>query len=122
MKDNQNRLLGRWGEEQAAHWMRRKGYRILAAGYRCRHGEIDLIAVHGKYICFTEVKMRRSDQFAQAREFVDFRKQEKLRITAERYLSEHPTELQPRFDVVEVYAKDGISTKNPQIIYLENAF
>lgn len=117
-----SRLLGRWGEEQAANWMRKKGYRIVAAGYRCRHGEIDLIATDRKYICFTEVKMRSSDKFAQAREFVDARKQEKIRITAECYLAEHPTQLQPRFDVVEIYAPAGISTKNPEIIYLENAF
>ncbi len=122
MRTDMSRLLGRWGEEQAANWMRKKGYRIVAAGYRCRHGEIDLIATDRKYICFTEVKMRSSDKFAQAREFVDARKQEKIRITAECYLAEHPTQLQPRFDVVEIYAPAGISTKNPEIIYLENAF
>ena len=118
----ESRLLGRWGEEQVANWLRKKGFRLLASGYRCRFGEIDLIAEDGKYICFTEVKLRRSAAFAQAREFVDARKQERLRLTAERYLSERPCALQPRFDVAEVYAPEGISTKNPQIIYLENAF
>lgn len=122
MRANTSRLLGRWGEEQAANWMRGKGYRIVAAGYRCRHGEIDLIATNRKYICFTEVKLRNSDKFAHAREFVDGRKQDRIRITAECYLAEHPTQLQPRFDVVEIYAPEGMSTKDPQIIYLENAF
>ena len=116
------RLLGRWGEEKVAEWMRQKGYRVVAAGYRCRHGEIDLIAEHGKYICFTEVKLRKSDLFAQAREFVDARKQERLRITAQHYLAETACGLQPRFDVAEIYAPDGIFTKKPKIIYLENAF
>ncbi|MCD8004036.1 MAG: YraN family protein, partial [Oscillospiraceae bacterium] len=50
------RQLGRWGEAQAAQWLRRHGYRLLAAGYRCRFGEINLIASDGKYICFTGVK------------------------------------------------------------------
>lgn len=91
-------------------------------GYRCRFGEIDLIVENGQYICFVEVKLRRSDRFAQAREFVDRRKQERLRMTAEHYLAEHPGTLQPRFDVAEVYAPQGISTKSPQINYWENAF
>ena len=116
------RLLGRWGECKAAEWLRKNGYKVIGAGYRCRFGEIDLIATNGKYICFTEVKLRRDANFAQAREFVDTRKQIRLRRAAEHYLCEHATDLQPRFDVVEVYAPQGISTKNPQINCIENAF
>ncbi len=52
---------------------------------------------------------------AQAREFVDRRKQEKLRTTAQLYLAEHPTQLQPRFDVVEILAPQGMATKRPGI-------
>lgn len=122
MSRGETRLLGRWGENHVANWLRSKGFHLAAAGYRCRFGEIDLIAEKGGYICFVEVKLRRSDEFAKAREFVDRRKQERLRLTAEHYLAEHPTELQPRFDVAEVYAPQGISTKNLQINYLENAF
>lgn len=122
MSGGEARLLGRWGENQVADWLRAKGFRLISAGYHCRFGEIDLIVENKKYICFVEVKLRRSDYFAQAREFVDTRKQKRLRMTAEHYLAEHPTELQPRFDVAEVYAPQGISTKKPQINYLENAF
>lgn len=122
MKRNENHLLGRWGEEQVADWMRHHGYRIIAAGYRCRFGEIDLIAINGKFICFTEVKLRKSNEFAHAREFVDIHKQNKIKITAEYYLAEHPVEFQPRFDVAEIYAPEGRMTKEPSIIYLENAF
>lgn len=122
MSGNESRLLGRWGEAKAADWVRAKGFQLLASGYRCRFGEIDLIIADKKYICFVEVKLRRSADFAQAREFVDARKQERLRLTAEHYLSEHPTDLQPRFDVAEIYAPEGISTKKPKINYLENAF
>lgn len=116
------RLLGRWGEARVADWLRAKGYSLLASGYRCRFGEIDLISSNQTYICFTEVKLRRSADFAHGREFVDRRKQERVRLTAQQYLSEHCSDLQPRFDVAEVYAPEGISTKNPQINYLENAF
>lgn len=122
MSGGEAKLLGRWGEALAAQWLREQGVQILAAGYRCRFGEIDLIAADGVYLRFVEVKLRRSDRFAQAREFVDGRKQERLRTTAEHYLAEHPTALQPRFDVAEVYAPDGTATRKPVIHYVENAF
>ena len=116
------RLLGRWGEAQVAEDLRRKGCRILAANWHCRMGEIDLIAADKKYIRFVEDKLRKNAGFAQAREFVDRRKQEKIMVTAQLYLTGHPTKLQPRFDVAEVYAPQGIETQKPQIIYIENAF
>ena len=122
MSGGDPRLLGRWGESKVAEWLRKNGYKVIGAGYRCRFGEIDLIATNSKFICFTEVKMRRNAEFAHAREFVDRHKQERLRLTVQHYLCEHAIELQPRFDVAEVYAPEGISTKDPQINYIENAF
>ena len=115
-------LLGAWGEAQAAEYLRKKRYEIVAAGYRSRFGEIDLIVQNKKYLVFVEVKLRKSDDFAQAKEFVDRRKQDKIRITASVYLSQNPTALQPRFDVVEVYAPEGTSTHKPKIIHTEDAF
>lgn len=115
-------LLGAWGEATAAAYLRRKQYRIEAAGFRCRYGEIDLIATNRKYLIFVEVKLRKSDRFASAKDFVDVFKQDRLRTTAEFYLSKYPTNLQPRFDVIEIYAPDGIQTTNPEIIHLEDAF
>lgn len=116
------RLLGRWGEELVAEELRRKGCRILAAGWRCRMGEIDLIAADGRYLRFVEVKLRKDARFAQAREFVDARKQGRLLAAAQLYLTQNPTRLQPRFDVAEVYAPQGTSTREPRIVYIENAF
>ena len=116
------RLLGRWGEALVAEDLRRRGHRIIAAGWLCRQGEIDLISEDGKYLIFTEVKLRKNADFAQAREFVDRRKQEKLRTAAELYLVAHPTQLQPRFDVAEVYAPRGTDTPVPRIEYIEDAF
>ena len=116
------KLLGRWGEGLVAADLRKKGCTILAAGWRCRMGELDLVASDGRYIRFVEVKLRKDDRFAQAREAVDRRKQSKLRVTAQLYLAWHPTQLQPRFDVAEVYAPEGTATLKPRIIYIENAF
>ena len=115
-------MLGRWGEALAAEYLREKGYRILEAGWRCRFGEIDLIAADNRYICFVEVKLRKSGAFGTAAAFVDGRKQEKLRTTAQLYLMQNESDLQPRFDVVEIYAPAGTDTLKPEISLIENAF
>lgn len=114
--------LGAWGEVQAVDFLRKKGYAILATNYRTRLGEMDIIAKDRQYLVFVEVKLRKSDAYGAAREFVDARKQEKLRSTALLWLSENETSLQPRFDVIEVYAPDGEKTTRPIIHHLENAF
>ena len=107
---------------QAANYLRKNGFKLLAQGYRCRFGEIDLIAANRKYLLFVEVKTRKTADFALAREFVDQRKQGRIRSTAEMYLSQFPTKLQPRFDVIEVYAPQGFNTINPEINHIEGAF
>lgn len=117
-----SKLTGAWGEATAAEYLRKKHYRILASGYFCRFGEIDLVARHGNYIVFVEVKLRKSPRFALAREFVDSRKQDRLRVTAAQYLEKYPTDLQPRFDVIEIYAPEGCDTRHPEIYHLEDAF
>lgn len=117
-----NNLVGAWGEAAAADYLRKKHYTLVASGFRCKFGEVDLIARKGKYLIFAEVKTRKDNRFAEAREFVDEHKRQRLRSTAAFYLAEHPTRLQPRFDVIEVYAPEGTATANPEIHHLEDAF
>ena len=117
-----NNLSGAWGEALAAEYLRKNRYHILAAGYRCKFGEIDLIAQNKTYLVFVEVKLRKSGNFAKAMEYVDHRKQERIKTTALMYLSEHPTKLQPRFDVIEIYAPEGVATSRPEIHHMEDAF
>lgn len=117
-----SKLSGTWGEALAAEFLRKKHYKVLAAGYRSRFGEIDLIVQNRKFLVFVEVKTRKSADFALAREYVDKRKQDKIRKTASLYLLENPTGLQPRFDVIEIYAPDGTATREPVINHLEGAF
>ena len=117
-----NNLSGAWGEALAAEYLRKKHYRVVAVGYSCRFGEIDLIVQDRKYLVFVEVKTRKSAQFARAREYVDWRKQDRIRITASMYLSQNPTKLQPRFDVIEIYAPEGMATLHPEIYHMEDAF
>lgn len=117
-----NNIVGAWGESLAADYLKKKHFKLVAMNYRCRFGEIDLIVSDRKYLIFVEVKLRKSAKFAQAAEFVDFHKQNRLRTTAEIYLSQNPTQLQPRFDVIEIYAPEGTTTISPEIHHLEDAF
>ena len=64
----QTRELGRFGEEQAAKYLRRRGYTVTARNFSCRAGEIDIIARRGGIIAFVEVKLRRDADFAEAYE------------------------------------------------------
>lgn len=116
------KLLGAWGEAVAAEYLRKRHYKIIANGYRSRFGEIDLIAKDRKTLVFVEVKLRKNDSYAKARDYVDKRKQDKLRLTASLYLSENPCDLPARFDVIEIYAPDGTTTAHPDIYHMEDAF
>ena len=116
------RRLGQWGEQLVAEHLRRQGWTVVTRNFRCRMGELDIVAKNDQYIIFVEVKLRKDDRFGSACEAVTPSKQRKLRITAQFYLVSHPTQLQPRFDVIEIYAPQGTSTAKPEIIHWENAF
>lgn len=117
-----SKLSGAWGEALAAEYFRKKRYKIVAAGYHSRFGEIDLIVQSRTYLVFVEVKLRKNADFAPAREFVDRKKQDRLRTTASVFLSENPTDLMCRFDVIEIYAPEGTATAHPKIYHTEDAF
>ena len=115
--------LGALGERLASEHLERQGYRILERNFRCRMGEIDLIARRGSELVFAEVTLRKDASHGEAREFVTAAKQRKLLLTAEYYLSARPwaQDLQARFDVIEVYAPRG-TEENCSVFQLENAF
>ena len=122
MSGEESRRLGRWGEDLAAVFLERKGYRIVDRNWKCRFGELDLVAEGGGFLCFVEVKLRKSERFGAGAEFVDGRKQQRLRTTAQLYLQQNPTSLQPRFDVIEILAPNGMGSPSPKIRHIENAF
>ncbi len=116
------RRLGQWGEALVAEDLRRKGWIVVETNFHSRMGELDIVAESGRYLAFVEVKLRKNDRFGAACEAVTPAKQRRLRAAAEFYLMRHPTSLQPRFDVAEVYAPQGVHTEKPGIYYIENAF
>ena len=117
-----SRSEGVWGEALVADYLREKGYKLAAHSYRCRFGEIDIIASDRHYVVFVEVKLRASDRFVRAGAYVTPAKQARIRTAASLWLAEHDTPLQPRFDVIEIYAPYGERTLFPKINHLEDAF
>ena len=113
---------GAAGEVLAARFLRDNGYELLAANYRCRLGEIDIIATDGAYIIFAEVKTRQADARYLPREAVTSAKQQRIRATAMLYLRQHPTDLMLRFDVIEVTPVAGKPLVAQEIQHLQNAF
>lgn len=113
---------GRWGEEQACRFLKRCGYQILDRNYSCRFGEIDVIASNRVYLVFVEVKTRKDDTFAQAREFVGPGKQRRVMNAASLWLSRNETDLQPRFDVIEIYGTSDMPYRKLKIRHFEDAF
>lgn len=114
--------LGAWGEAQAARYLTGKGLRLVDKNYHSRYGEIDLVMEDDRYLIFVEVKLRKSSRYGTPAEAVTEKKQEKLRRTALAYLQTHETDRQPRFDVIELYAPQGVETKPIPIHHIENAF
>lgn len=119
---NAKKLRGDWGEAFVADYLRSSGYELLASQFRCRMGEIDLIAKQGNVLCFVEVKTRTKTEYGLPRESVGPRKQQRIRAAAGVYLAQHDLDCPVRFDVAEVYADDKLHEKNAKIEYLEAAF
>lgn len=116
------REMGLFGEAETAKYLRRNGFAVLAHSYRCRFGEIDLIAEKDGMLCFVEVKLRSGTAYGLPREFVDGRKQEKLRKTAAWYMAEKQLDRPARFDVAEVYIEEKNLPQLLRLNYMENAF
>jgi putative endonuclease len=93
-------LSGRQAEEEACRLLKEAGYKIVARNWRCRYGEIDIIARDGATLVFVEVKARSGDAFGGAGAAVDVRKQRRIAITASLFLEEMECMLPSRFDVV----------------------
>ena len=81
--------LGDIGEELARKFLKKKGYRIRETNFRCREGEIDIIAEHKDYLVFIEVRTKTGSSFGSPEESVTTAKKEKLIATALAYMSCH---------------------------------
>lgn len=109
-------LTGKLGEEIAAKYLVKKGYKLTDASFRSRYGEIDLVVRKGRTVVFVEVKTRKNKGFAAAFENVDRHKIEKIKKTAAAWMEKYDQNFNYRFDVIEVY------TENMTVNHIENAF
>lgn len=113
---------GRLGERAALQYLREQGYEIIEQNWRCRAGEIDLIALQGHEIVFIEVRTRRQrNLFGDPAESIDYRKQQKLRQVAQIYLHlKRQNNANIRFDVITI----RLNTNNTveQLEHFEAAF
>jgi putative endonuclease len=113
---------GAAGEVLAARFLRDKGYEIWTANFRCRLGEVDIIAVKRPYIAFVEVKARSEDSLYSPREAVTREKQRRIVKTALLFLQTNHIDLQPRFDVIEIITKKERPMEILQIDHILGAF
>jgi putative endonuclease len=108
MPSDARRNLGANGEKAAEEFLRRRHYTIVERNYRCRVGEVDLVALDGDTIVFIEVKTRRGEGFGSPLDAVDPRKQRQVYRAAQQFLVEHRlNDRAARFDVVGVWWEGG---------------
>ncbi|MDQ5983397.1 MAG: hypothetical protein RUMPE_00408 [Eubacteriales bacterium SKADARSKE-1] len=117
-----NKIIGNFGEEFVSKYMQQKGYSLVERNFHSRFGEIDIIVKNSEYIVFIEVRTRKGNSIISGVESVDTKKQKKIIKTAMMYLNKNHTELQPRFDVVEVNYDNKCGKKFIKINHIENAF
>lgn len=117
---NLRQILGEKGEKQAARYLKKKGYKIITANYRCKYGEIDLIARDADMLIFIEVKTRTSTDFGDPASAVDYRKQQQISKVAHHYLiTHHNDDVDARFDVISILSPRGQKT---EIEHITDAF
>jgi putative endonuclease len=112
--------LGRRGEEIAAHWLTKQGYKIIEKNFSCRFGELDLVARHRAELVFVEVRCRQGEDYGWPEETVNLKKQKKLRKLAAFYLQRNKlNEHFCRFDVVAITFRESEPVR---IQLIPNAF
>ncbi|MBU5317135.1 YraN family protein [Clostridium bornimense] len=116
-----NKDIGDYGENICIDYLKAKGYKILERNFKIKTGEIDIIAIDKKILCFIEVKSRFNSKFGRPMEAVTISKQHKIYNTAQYYLLKHPNiNMNCRFDVIEVDLNLEKSTHKINLI--KNAF
>ena len=120
MPESQKRRLGDWGEDSACRYLKDRGWTLIERNFRCRFGEIDIIASKQGILAFIEVKTRSGCAFGYPCEAVDGRKQVKIRAAASVFLKmrRELSSLQPRLVVIEIISRDGRAFAR----HLEDAF
>jgi putative endonuclease len=115
------RKKGEHYETLARQWLQTKGLNIVEQNYHCRFGEIDLIMLDQDYLCFIEVKFRRSNDFGGSAYSLPVSKQRKITRSALHYIEHHRVYRNHamRFDALLIQGNDGDA---PRFNWIQNAF
>ena len=99
---------GRQAEKLARRYLQDRGLKLIAANYRCRYGELDLVMRDGALLVVVEVRSRRSDRHGRPEASIDFRKKRRIALSARCFLRDHPqySGMMLRFDVVGILTED----------------
>ena len=114
-----SRLLGEFGEQEAAKHLREKGYTIKSANFSTYVGEIDIIAENKDYLCFVEVKTRTEGAMLSPKSAVGVHKEKNIEGSAAIYMKRYPTKKIPRYDIIEIIVNDN---KVVSLNHIERAF
>ena len=117
-------MIGRYGEDAAAKFLKQNGYRIVAANFRAGRNEIDLIAEDREFLVFVEVKTRGTrtypTDYGAPADAVNRAKRKRTVEAARAYLYKKPTEKTPRFDVIEVYLEETAFSATPRVLKINH--
>lgn len=114
------RLLGAFGEQEAARFLRKKGYEILSSNIYIGAGELDIVAMQGNMLCFVEVKTRRDGGLLNPAEAVGVAKRGNIKSAASAYMSKFDMQYDFRYDIIEVLVDEADNIVS--INHIENAF
>lgn len=111
------KAAGAQAEDLAAQWLARQGLKVVTRNYRCRFGEIDLVARDGQTLVFVEVRLRAPSRFGGAAASVTATKRQKLLAAAQHYLASLPAQPACRFDVIALDRLDPA-----RVVWIRDAF
>ena len=108
---------GQEAEERACRYLRSLGYSIAARNFRCRQGEIDIVAKHGETVVFVEVRSKSRSGYGTAGESINWAKRAKIVKAARFFAHVNGLDCPLRFDVVAI---DGLSLDHVEDAFQEN--
>ena len=109
--------LGKWGEDIAADYLKKKGYEIIERDWKSGHHDLDIVAKDGNTLVIVEVKTRRNRLFGDPEEAVDYRKLQNLRLAINHYIKYRRINSDVRFDIITVVGTMG---QQPEIDHIKD--
>ena len=109
--------LGKWGEDIAADYLKKKGYEIIERDWKSGHHDLDIVAKDGNTLVIVEVKTRRNRLFGNPEEAIDYKKRMSLQSAINHYVKSHRTGRDIRFDIISIVGTIG---STPEIEHIKD--